>query len=111
MKTKNKQWTKAELHTYILLVCANADNHITPEEINLIKSNVNGEAFDRIYDEFLKDNETESLDKICDAVALHEYSHRELDQLKVDMNRIFLSDQKYMLMEQNLKRILDNIIY
>ncbi|MCP9198599.1 hypothetical protein MKO06_01685 [Gramella sp. GC03-9] len=111
MKTQNGQWSKTELQAYILLMCANADNHITPEEIELIRMNVDEMSFEKIYSEFIRDNENDSLDKIGDAIALHEYSHRELDHLKFEMNRIFLSDKKYLLMELNLKKILDNIIY
>ncbi len=111
MKTDKAVWTKAELQIYILLLCANADSKETPEELRLIRSNVDEKSFEKIYNEFSADNEDKSLEKICDSIALHEYSHRELVNLKKEMQKIFFSDKKYLMMERNLDKILDNIIY
>ena len=111
MKTDKAVWTKAELQIYILLLCANADSKETPEELRLIRSNVDEKSFEKIYNEFSADNEDKSLEKICDSIALHEYSHRELVNLKKEMQKIFFSDKKYLIMERNLDKILDNIIY
>ena len=111
MNREKVTWSKAELQIYILLLCANADSKETPEELRLIRSNVDEKSFERIYNEFSADNEDASLEKICDSIALHEYSHKELVQLKKEMQKIFFSDKKFLMMERNLDKILDNIIY
>lgn len=111
MMNKTNQWTKKEMHIYILLMCADADSNATDEEINLIKSKCDKATFEKIYKEFLSDSEQTGLDKIEANVHFHQYSHHELVKLKKEMRQIFLSDNKLTMMEENLDEILDNIIY
>ena len=111
MASINNHWSKEELHTYILLLCANADENESKQELELIKSKTDPKIFDKIYTEFQKDSEDEALEKIDDNVQFHHYSSLELSQIKKDMRQIFMSDKKYNMMEENLDNILDNIIY
>lgn len=111
MDTHQNRWTKTELQIYILLLCANVDAVETPKELQLIRSNVDEKSFERIYNEFSNDTKEESLKKIQDAVSQHEYSEKEMIQLKKEIHKIFLSDKKFMVMERNLEKLLDNIIY
>lgn len=111
MTSKTNPWTKEELQIYILLLCANADSNQSNEEIKLIKSKTDAKTFDKIYNEFRNDSEDESFDKIDDNVQLHDYSEVELKKLKNDMQEVFFTDKKFSMMEENLNRILDNIIY
>lgn len=111
MKNKKQPWTKLELKAYILLLCANSDANETTEELELIKAKIGEDDFSKIYREFSQDSEDESLNKIQDAVALHNYSHKELIELRSEMKEIFLTDNNYILKEKNLERILRNILY
>lgn len=111
MKSEQQHWTKAELQIYILFLCANADSKMTEEEIELIKSKTDKATFEKIYQEFSGDTEEESLEKIQDNLALHEYSHKELSELRKEMFEIFFSDKKFSMMENTLDKILDNILY
>jgi hypothetical protein len=111
MKPKNKEWSKTELQVYILLLCANADNQESEKEINMIKLKTDQETFEMIYQEFSNDTEDERLDKIEVAIHLHEYSMKEIADFRREMYEIFFSDCNFSLMEKNLDRILDNIIY
>lgn len=111
MKIEQPNWTKSELQTYILLLCANADSTETTEEIELIKSKTGKETFEKMYKEFSGDTEEESLEKIQDSLAVHEYSHKELMALRKEMFEVFFSDKKFSMMENTLDKILDNILY
>lgn len=111
MKPKNKEWSKTELQVYILLLCANADDQESEKEINMIKLKTDQETFEKIYQEFSSDTEDERLDKIEVAIHLHEYSMKEIADFRREMYEIFFSDCNFSLMEKNLDRILDNIIY
>lgn len=111
MEPKTKHWTKKELQIYILLLCANADTVETEEELNLIKSKVDNGTFEKVYHEFSQDTEDESLEKIHDCVAVHDYCYREISQLRKDMHEIFFSDKRFVMLERNLEGILDNILY
>ena len=111
METEKTNWNKEELHTYILLLCANADDVEGEEELNLIKQKTNAATFSKIYAEFSADTEDESLEKINRTVQRFNYSHMELVALRKEMDDIYFADQKYGMMERNLDKILDSIIY
>lgn len=110
-KTLNPKWSKAELKTYILLLCANADQNESGEEIEHIKSQTEIASFESIYKEFSDDNEDEALEKIDSNIQLHEFSSLELSSLKRDIRSVFLIDESFTMKEANIDRILDNIIY
>lgn len=111
MKNEKKTWSKPELEIYVLLLCANADKTESKEEIDLIRSQVDLACFEKIYAEFSGDNEEESLKKIQICVASHEYSHKELCELQTKMKKVFLKDKRYGMMERNMERILDRMLY
>ena len=111
MKNKRKSWSKPELEIYVLLLCANADNRESKEEINFIRKQAKEECFDKIYTEFSGDNEEEGLKKIENCVASHEYSHKELCDFQTKMKKVFLKDNRYGMMERNMERILNRIMY
>jgi hypothetical protein len=111
MSTKTNKWTKEEFHTYILLICANADSDETEEEIDLIKRKVSTETFERIHEEFTADSEDERIEKVDDNIHLHDYTNIEMAQLRREMYEIFFADCDFKMMERNLDRIFDNILY
>lgn len=111
MKEESSTWTKSELQLYILMLCANADSNVTEEELKLIKTKTDEKTFEKIYQEFNGDTEEESLEKIQDNLVMHEYSHKELGNLRKEMFEIFFSDKKFNMKENTLEKILDNILY
>jgi hypothetical protein len=111
MSSSSIPWTKSELQIYILLLCANADSDQTPEELDAIKAKVDQQTFDKMYAEFTGDTQDEALKKIDHKIQLLEYSHLELTALRREMYDIFFSDCDFKMMERNLDRILDNILY
>lgn len=111
MKSENNSWSKKELETYFFLMCANADRVESAEEINLIKSKINIKSFEKIYQEFTHDSEDERFEKIETGINLHHYSHMELMELQKVMQKIFMKDSKLTMMEENLKKILNNMLY
>jgi hypothetical protein len=111
METDHTQWSKAELKTYILMLCAKADKLETEEEIALIKTKTSEEMFDKMYREFQNDDEDKSLEKIQDTLERQQYSEIELCKLKNEIQQLFAVDRKISMSESNLGRILENIIY
>ena len=111
MKPEQKQWNKAELKTYILLLCVKVDLVETEEELNLVKSKTSADIFVRIYEEFCKDDQDEGLEKIQNAVGRHKYSYKELSELKKEIQEVFLSDNKLPMKEQYLSLVFNNILY
>ena len=111
MTSKEYHWTKLELQIYILLLCANSDLQETELEIEMIKSKVDSKTFENIYKEFKSDSDDVRFEKIDDNIHQHEYNNMELAKFRQEVHEIFFSDEKFMMMEQNLNRILDNILY
>ncbi|WP_281540539.1 hypothetical protein [Maribacter aestuarii] len=112
MSSSKKHWTKKELKIYLLLLCAQADSQQSQEEIALIKAKTDNDTFNRIYQEFVKDEDEDTrIHKIEMAVHKHEFSHMELTDLRKETNELFNSDKKYSAAERFLDKLLDNIIY
>ncbi|WP_026838538.1 hypothetical protein [Gillisia sp. JM1] len=111
MKNELKYWSKQELKIYILLLCAKADSIESDEEIDMIKSKIDSETFDRLYNEFCCDDEDHCLDKIQSAIAKHEYSNKEIKGLRKEIYEVFLTDKKFNMKERNLDRLLDSMLY
>lgn len=111
MESQNSHWSKIELEIYILLLCANTDAVETEEELNAIKEKFDQSTFDNVYREFKNDSEEEGLKKIESNIGFHEYSFKELCEIRSDMKKVFYSDKKYNLAEQNMERILNRILY
>lgn len=111
MTLQTNKLTKKELQIYILLLCANADSEETEEELNMIKSKVDAETFERIYKDFGNATENERLERIDDNIQLHDFENIELAELRREMYEIFFADCDFKMMERNLNRIMDNIIY
>lgn len=111
MKDNHKTWTKEELKIYILLVCAKADDEISPEEVELIQLKTNQETFDKIYAEFKGDKKKKSLKKIERAIGLHQYGSLELLELRKEIFKVYLADNVLCKKERYLDQVFDNIIY
>lgn len=111
MTTKPNNWTKTELKIYMLLLCANADATETEEERKFIKSKVDAQTFERIYAEFKADTEDERFEKIDDNIQMHDFENKELSEMRREMHEIFYSDCDFKMLERNLDRIMDNILY
>ena len=111
MAKKAKNWTKAELQVYILLMCANADKDETKEELKMIKSKVDKDTFTQMEKIFRSDSEEKRLKKIDKNIHQHTYSNMELIAFRSEVHRIFFSDSKFTMMEKRLDWTLDNILY
>ncbi|PHR87943.1 MAG: hypothetical protein COA80_18430 [Leeuwenhoekiella sp.] len=111
MKDKEGKWSKEELQTYVLLLCANVDKEETEEELEMIRSKVSLKTFAELYAQFRSDSEKKQIKRIQKAVQANDYSQMELAAFRKEIQEIFLSDKRYKLSEQRLQSVLDNILY
>ncbi len=102
MSEYQTNWTKEELHIYILIYCANADFHEDKVEIDYIKSHLNADAYDRLHDEFMADSDYQTAQKIRTTLERHHYSKDEFQQIIEEMKGLFMSDGKEDILERNL---------
>jgi len=110
MKEINTNWTKEDLKIYILIYCANADFSESKVEIDFIKSKIQTSNFEKLNDEFINDNDFQSIQKIKLSIKEHGYTNDETNILFKEIKELFLSDKKYDILEQNLFRGLSHIL-
>jgi hypothetical protein len=109
MKEFDTTWTKEELKVYILIFCANANFSESKAETAFIKSKTIGNCFERIHDEFDKDNDYQSIQKIRSALDKYGYLKDDRGRLFKEVKELFLSDGKYDILEQNLFMCLNHV--
>ena len=93
------------------MLCAKIDKDETSEELTLIKSKTDLETFNKVYNEFCCDEEDGCFEKIEEAIHYHEYSPKELQELKREILVVFHSDNKFSTKERYLEKVFDNILY
>ncbi|MEZ4797878.1 MAG: hypothetical protein R2785_12010 [Flavobacteriaceae bacterium] len=103
-------WTKEELVAYILLYTAHSNFDEANTEKNVIISKVDMQTFQKIHDEFDKDNDYQSLQKIIKGVEEHNYNNDDLQSLFIDIKALFLSDGEYDVLERNVFMYLKKIL-
>lgn len=106
----NSNWTKEELVAYVLLYTANSDLNIENHEKNVIISKVDMKTFSKVHEEFEKDNDYQSLQKIIKGLEAHNYSKDDLEGLFVDIKKLFLSDGSFDVIEQSMLAYLKKIL-
>jgi len=107
---EQSHWTKEELAAYILLYTAHSNFDEANTEKNVIISKVDMQTFQKIHDEFEKDNDYQSLQKIIKGVDYHNYNSDDLKLLFADIKMLFLSDGEYDIMERNMFLFLNKIL-
>ena len=108
MKKVNTNWTKEELKIYILIYCSNADFSESKLEIDYIKSKIQTNNFEKIHHEFEKDNDYQSIQKIQSSIKDHHYENDE--SLLREIMELFLIDDRFDILEQNLYMGLKHIL-
>ena len=99
-KMKESHWTKDELIAYILLYASHSDLIEDNHERNVIISKVDMQTFQKIHDEFDKDNDYQSIQKILKGIEQHNYSKEDISLLLADIKVLFFSDGDYDVMER-----------
>ncbi len=105
-----KTWTKDELLAYILIYVSHSDLNETWKEKEYILTRVDKDVYQRVYSQFKKDNDYQSIQNIVEAVKTHDYYRNDLADLFADIKLMAFADGEYDDMEKtvysNLKRIL-----
>ena len=107
---KQTHWNKEELVAYILLFAANSNFIESNKERNIIISKVDMATFQKIHEEFDKDNDYQSIQKILRGLKEHHYSSDDLSQLFADIKTLFYADEEFDITEQNMLLYLKKIL-
>lgn len=104
MKPITTTWNKEELKTYVLIYCAHADFNVSKVEIAYVKTKHPTGHFDTIHQEFDKDNDFISIEKIRNTMERLHLTNEEKETLKSEIKGVFLADGTMDLQEENLMR-------
>ena len=110
MSTANSNWTKEDFIIYTLIYFANADYVEEKLELDYIKSKINTSNLESLKEEYSKDNDYTSIQKIYAYIEEHDYTDEDKDKLIEDIKALFWSDGKYDSLEYNLMLGLKKII-
>jgi len=109
MEEFDTKWSRDELKTYILIYCAKADLEESKHETEFIISKSNLDIYSKMINEFEKDNDYQSIQKIKVSLEKHGYIRNEINMLYDEIKELFLSDGKYDILEQNLLKGLNYV--
>jgi len=108
MTTLEVQWTQNEFLAYLLFFAAHADNVFNAEEKKHIQSIIEPEIYNKILDEYSRDNGYVQVQKIMNFQKENEFF--SIDHIIEQMKCLFYSDGQLHGMEQftlgNVRRLL-----
>ncbi len=103
-------WTSEELKVYLLIFCANSDFTESVAELDFIQAKHGRLCLDKMHTEYDLDNDYQSIQKITNTIERLNYTKEEIEYLMFDAKKLFLSDGKFDLLEQNLLLGLNHIL-
>ena len=107
---KRQHWTKAELVAYILLYASQSDMIVSNKERNVIISKVDMNTFQKIRNEFDKDNDYQSIQKIMSGLKEQNYSKMDIDLLLADIKMLFFADGNFNVSERTMYKLLKKLL-
>jgi len=105
-----KTWTKDELLVYILIYVSHSDLKETWKEREYMLSRVEKGVYNRVFAQFEKDNDYQSIQNIIEAVEAQDYFRNDLADLFADIKLMAFADGEYSGMEQSLYNYLKKIL-
>ncbi len=103
-------WTYEEFLTFVLLYAASIDSIISEEEIDLIKGKVGDSTYERVQKIFHQVPDYECIQVILSYEDQYFPTKEKQETLIRQMQEIFLSDERYSVMEQNLIMIFRKLL-
>ncbi len=103
-------WTSEELKVYLLIYCANSDFTESVSELDFIQAKHGRLCLDKMHSEYDQDNDYQSIQKITNTIERLNYTKEDVEYLMYDAKKLFLSDGKFDILEQNLLLGLNHIL-
>lgn len=103
-------WTRQEFKAYLLLYAANSNYFESEAEKETILSMVDPLVYKRIHRELDQDNDYQSIQKVLHNIEKFNYSKEFLNVLINDIQRVFNSDNKHDVLEENMLLALKKIL-
>jgi hypothetical protein len=103
-------WTYAEFYAFTMLYAANADAHVTDEEIAIIRPTVGAEKYAAIEAAFNACSDAEALDHILSYREQYFPTPAAKEQLLADMQQVFDADAQFTTVERSFRQLFQRLI-
>ena len=67
-------------------------------------------TFQKIHDEFDKDNDYQSIQKIMNGLKAHNYTQMDIDLLLADIKSLFFADGNFNVSERTMYKLLKKLL-
>ena len=107
---KSQNWNYEEFLTFVMIYASNVDLDFSDQEKNKIKLKISKPTFDKMFNEFDKRSDFESLQTILSYKDLYyPTTDRKLELLK-SIKMIFFADGEYTPMEKELMHFFEKLM-
>ena len=106
----SQDWNYQEFVTFVMIYASNVDMEFSEEEMSRIMSKVSTETFNKMYNEFDKRSDFESLQTILAYKGLYyPTADRKLELLN-NIKLLFFADGEYSPMEKELMHFFEKLL-
>jgi len=104
------EYTYQDFLAYALIYAANADFEFLPEERAYILSKVGMEEYERMSALFDEHSDMESLRFLSENATLYLRNSIDRNKMMEELKELFLADHEMDTLEENIWRVLDDIL-
>lgn len=110
MEEYTTNWTQDEFKAYLLLYAALANQNVTEEEWEYIKSKFDEKTLKKITKEINDDNDYQRLQKILKTINQLNYTDSDIDELLEEVKFISTTDGTIDVVEQSTHSFLSRML-
>jgi hypothetical protein len=106
----DNKWNQQEFLAFTLMYAAHVDIDFSEEEKEKIKSIVDEETYDKLYETFTGMSDYSALETILSYKGLYYPTHDRKNELLDQMKALFESDGDFSIMEKELLMFLEKLM-
>jgi tellurite resistance protein len=110
MTQEELKWSYNEFLTFVMIYASHVDMEFSDEEMSNIRSRVDQEAFDKMYAEFDKRNDFETLQTILGYKDLYFPNDESKNEILKTIKLQFFADGEYSPMERELMHFFEKLM-
>lgn len=106
----DNQYSHNEFLAFALLYASHVDIEYSDAEKEKVKSLINQETYDRVYNDFITMSDYSALQTILSYKELYYPTDTQKEQLLNQLKDLFMSDGDFSVMEEELLLFLDKLM-
>ena len=110
MNEEKLTWNYSEFLTFVMIYASHVDMDFSDDEMNIIKTKVDDDVFDKMYEEFDKRSDFESLQTILAYKGLYYPTAERKNEILRTIKLQFFADGEYSPMERELMHFFEKLM-